>query len=211
MGTLTASLPPHYYYYLPQTFLEHVTSSHTKTRMAAKLPPPGTMWAQRPKHIILTICLTDVKDPVIKVEATKLYFKGVGGTEMKEHEVEMEFFKTIDVEKSRYAVRPREVSFLLEKAEEGPYWDRLLATKVKQPWLRVDFKNWKDEDDDDEEGQGGQDLEEMMRQMGGLGGGGGGQPGATPDMGDLSKKSYQRPSLDDLDMDDEEDDMPDLE
>ena len=47
--------------------------------------------------------------------------------------------------------------------------------------------------------------------MGGLGGGGGGQPGATPDMGDLSKKGYQRPSLDDLDMDDEEDDMPDLE
>jgi len=169
------------------------------------------MWAQRPKHIILTICLTDVKDPVIKVEATKLYFKGVGGTEMKEHEVEMEFFKNIDVEKSRYAVRPREVSFLLEKVEEGPYWDRLLQTKLKQPWLRVDFKNWKDEDDEDEEGQGGQDLEEMMRQMGGLGGGGGGQPGATPDMGDLSKKSYQRPSLDDLDMDDEEDDMPDLE
>ena len=56
------------------------------------------MWAQRPKHIILSIQLTDVKDPVIKVEPTKLYFKGVGGTEMKEHEVEMEFFKKIDVE-----------------------------------------------------------------------------------------------------------------
>ncbi len=41
--------------------------------------------------------------------------------------------------------------------EEGPYWDRLLATKVKQPWLRIDFKNWKDEDDDEEEGQG-QDI-----------------------------------------------------
>ena len=46
---------------------------------------------------------------------------------------------------------------VLEKVEEGPYWDRLLATKVKQPWLRIDFKNWKDEDDDEEEGQG-QDL-----------------------------------------------------
>ena len=56
------------------------------------------MWAQRPKHIILAICLTDVKEPVIKVEKTKLYFKGVGGTEKKEHEVEIEFFKEIDVE-----------------------------------------------------------------------------------------------------------------
>merc|ERR1719225_1061050 len=133
---------------------------------------------------------------------------------MKEHEVDMELFKEIDVEKSKYAVRPREFSFILEKVEEGPYWDRLLATKVKQPWLRVDFKNWKDE----EEGQG-QDIEEMMRQMGGLGPGGAGGPGGPGgapggDMGDLSKKVYQRPSLDDLDIEDEddiEDDMPDLE
>merc|ERR1712098_959832 len=103
---------------------------------------------------------------------------------MKEYEVEMEFFKNIDVEKSRYAVRPREVSFVLEKVEEGPCWDRLLQTKVKQPWLRVDFKNWKDEDDDEEEGQG-QDLEEMMRQMGGLGPQQGGPQGqGSGDMGD---------------------------
>ena len=66
---------------------------------------------------------------------------------------------SLSLQKSKYAVRPREVSFVLEKAEEGPYWDRLLATKLKQPWLRIDFKNWKDEDDDEEEGQG-QDLGE---------------------------------------------------
>merc|ERR1711999_55932 len=90
-----------------------------------KLTPPGCMWAQRPKHLILTVCLTDVKDHTIKVEKNKM------------------FFKEIDPEKSKYAVRPREVSFVLEKAEEGPYWDRLLATKLKQPWLRVDFKTGK--------------------------------------------------------------------
>ena len=53
-----------------------------------------------------------------------------------------------------------------------------------------------------------------MRQMGGLGPQQGGQPGqGSGDMGDLSKKVYQRPSLDDLDIeeDEEEDDMPDLE
>merc|ERR1712156_265281 len=99
-----------------------------------KIPPPGCVWAQRPKHIILAVCLTDVKDPVIKVEKNKLYFKGVGGTEMKEHEVEMEFFKDIDVEKTKYAVRPREVSFVLEKVEEGPYWDRLLAGPEPGTW-----------------------------------------------------------------------------
>ena len=50
-----------------------------------------------------------LQDPVITVEKKKLYFKGVGGTEMKEHEVTMEFFKEIDTEKSKFAVRPREV------------------------------------------------------------------------------------------------------
>ena len=74
-----------------------------------RVPPPGCVWAQRPKHIILSICLTDVKDPVIKVEKTKLYFKGVGGTENKLHEVEMEFFKEIDVEVSyKYIVNKHE-------------------------------------------------------------------------------------------------------
>jgi len=183
--------------------------------MAAKLTPPGCTWAQRPKHVILTIGLTDCKDPVIKVEPSKLYFRGVGGTEMKEHEVNMEFFKEIDVEKSKYAVRPREIAFVLEKVEEGPYWDRLLKDKTKQHWLRIDFKNWVDEDDEEEEGKG-QDLEEMMRQMGGLGaapGAAGAGAGTAGDMGDLANKAYQRPSLDDLDIDDEEeeDDMPDLE
>ena len=48
---------------------------------------------------------------MINVEKKKLFFKGVGGTEMKEHEVTMEFFKEIDPDKSKFAVRPREVQF----------------------------------------------------------------------------------------------------
>ena len=62
-------------------------------------------------------------------------------------------------------VRPREISFVLEKVEEGPYWDRLLSSKLKQPWLKVDFKNWKDEDDDEEEGEQGQDLGESSKNI----------------------------------------------
>merc|ERR1712107_44505 len=139
--------------------------------------------------------------------------QGRGGTEMKEHEVTMEFFKEIDPEKSKFAVRPREVSFVLEKVEEGPYWDRLLESKLKQHWLKIDYKNWVDEDEEEEPGQG-QDLEEMMRQMGGLGGAGAQAGGVgAAEMGDMTKKAYQRPTLDDLDIEEEEDedDMPDLE
>jgi len=70
------------------------------------------------------------------------------------------------LQKSKYAVRDRVIEFALEKAEEGPYWDRLLADKTKQHWLKVDFNKRMDEDDsDDEEGGGGMggggDLEEV--------------------------------------------------
>ena len=81
-----------------QLLISILSTIETIMMCNVRIPPPGCVWAQRPKHIILAICLTDVKEPVIKVEKTKLYFKGVGGTENKEHEVEMEFFKEIDVE-----------------------------------------------------------------------------------------------------------------
>ena len=44
----------------------------------------------------------------------------------------------MDPEATKYQVRPRCIEFALEKAEEGPYWERLLAEKTKQHWLKVD-------------------------------------------------------------------------
>ena len=61
-------------------------------------PPPLVMWAQRPTLVFLTFCLEDCKEPEIKVDADKLHFKGVGGTEKKVHEVTIHFFKEIDPE-----------------------------------------------------------------------------------------------------------------
>ena len=60
-------------------------------------PPPGCVWAQRSSHLMLSICLTDVRDQTIQLEATKLFFKAVGGSDNKCYQVEMEFFKQIDV------------------------------------------------------------------------------------------------------------------
>lgn len=117
-------------------------------RKEVRLPPPGCVWADHRKRILLTICLTDVTDPVIHLGSKNLYFKAVGGSEQKLYRVDMEFFKEIDIKRSRYAVRPREVTFILEKLEEI-CWERLLLTSQRQPWLRVDFKNWRDEDDSD--------------------------------------------------------------
>lgn len=158
------------------------------------LPPP-VAWAQRKNVIFLTICLEDCRNPVIKLEENKIFFKGTGGTEKKDYEYTYELFKEIDTEKSRSFPRDRNIELILVKKEEGPYWPHLLKQKVKQHWLKIDFSRWKDEDDSEDEGEGqNQDLEEMMRQMGGLGGG------------------DSRPTLDDLeDEDSDDDDLPDLE
>ena len=63
----------------------------------ARPPPPGCVWANHRKRILLTICLTDVTDPVIHLGRKKLYFKAVGGSEQKLYEVEMEFLKEINI------------------------------------------------------------------------------------------------------------------
>ena len=78
---------------------EKVKSSLDKEEESSvsRPPPPGCVWANQRKRILLTICLTDVTDPVIRLGRKKLYFKAVGGSEQKLYEVEMEFFKEIDI------------------------------------------------------------------------------------------------------------------
>merc|ERR1719481_1566043 len=143
----------------------------------------------------------------------------MGGADQKLYEVSMKLLKEIDPEATKYQVRPRCIEFALEKVEEGPYWERLLADKTKQHWLKVDFGKWKDEDDSDGEGEGGAggggDLEEMMKNMGGLGGGMGGMPGmggaGGMDMASMmAGMGDDKPDMDDLG-DSEDEDLPDLE
>ncbi|XP_064455211.1 prostaglandin E synthase 3-like isoform X1 [Ornithodoros turicata] len=165
-----------------------------ETAVESKLSPPPVLWAQRKGLLYLKVALEDCKNPTIKVDKDSLYFKGVGGTDAKEHEVTINFLHPIKPEDSRHVVHPRGVEFVLQKAEEGPYWSRLLKEGAKFHWLKVDFNKWMDEDDSGDElaGGGGGDFEEMMRQMGGL--------GDDPTSGDLENAG---------DSDDEE--IPDLE
>ena len=191
--------------------------------MAAATPlTPSVSWAQRPSIIFLTINVSDVTEPEIKVEKGSLHFKGIGGADKKAFELNMNFMKEVSPEATKYQVKPRCIEFALEKAEDGPYWDRLLEDKTKQHWLKVDFGKWKDEDDSDNEGAGGAggagggDLEEMMKNMGGLGGGGMGGMGGMGGAGGMDMASMMagmggdKPNMDDLEDSDDED-LPDLE
>ncbi|KAF4527057.1 hypothetical protein B566_EDAN001607 [Ephemera danica] len=85
-------------------------------------------------------------NPEIIIEPSTIYFKGVGGTEMKTHE------------KSKTNVRARNIEIILKKKEEGPFWPHLTKSKQKYHWLKVDFGRWRDEDDSEEEmGGAGED------------------------------------------------------
>ncbi|XP_058794965.1 prostaglandin E synthase 3 [Phymastichus coffea] len=182
-----------------------------------QVTPPPVIWAQRSNLLFVTICLEDCADPTIKVEADKVYFKGVGGTEKKLHEVIINLYKEIDPDKTVQSPKGRNFELVLYKKESGPFWPRLTQENKKFHWLKSDFNKWQDEDESDEEAgnMNSNSLEEMMRQMGGLGGEGSGFGGEGTGIG--GEYNIDKPNFDDLDMggedgpDSDDDEMPDLE
>ena len=61
---------------------------------------PSVSWAQRHNLIFLTINVEDVKNPEIKVEENRLYFKGTGGTDKKTYEADLEMYAPLNSEVS---------------------------------------------------------------------------------------------------------------
>ena len=108
---------------------------------------PQVKWAQRPKLLLLTICLQDCKSPTIELLPRHLRFHGIGGTDRKKYKVEIEFLQEIIPEKSKFALRDRGVDFVIEKIEEGPYWSRLIKEETKCHWLKINFDKWVDEEE----------------------------------------------------------------
>lgn len=57
--------------------------------------PPAVLWAQRNSVIYLTICIEDCREPVIQINPSNLYFKGIGGPDRKNYEINIDFYKDI--------------------------------------------------------------------------------------------------------------------
>ncbi|GIY73904.1 CS domain-containing protein [Caerostris extrusa] len=99
-----------------------------------RLLPPPVFWAERKNLLYVKVQLEDCRNPTIKVEKDKIYFKGKGGTENKDYEVTLELFKEIKPEDSKYAVRGRATEFVLIKGAEE-FWKRLL--KEDKRWVET--------------------------------------------------------------------------
>lgn len=99
----------------------------------------------------MTICLEDCKEPTIRIEKDKVYFKGIGGTDNKEHEVTINLYKEIDPDKAVQSPKGRNFELILSKTESGPFWPRLTKENKKFHWLKSDFNKWQDEDESDDD------------------------------------------------------------
>ncbi|TMW67148.1 hypothetical protein Poli38472_012264 [Pythium oligandrum] len=130
-------------------------------------------WAQRKDSIYVTVDLPDVKDEEVKLTDKNLSFRGTSNG--KKYEVELEFFKEVDVEDkmSVWAKADRNVHFhIIKKDKEDEFWPRLLTDKLKEKTnVHVDWSKYVDEDEEEEQGgfdlsalngAGGFDINQMM-------------------------------------------------
>lgn len=131
---------------------------------------PRVMWAQRKDVVYLTIEVFEVKDEKIEIRDNNVIFSGTRGSDDAKFGVSLELYGAVDAEKSKISVGHRDISLVLAKAEEGPFWPRLLKTTQKMHYVHTDFSKWIDEDEEDEQpestGMGNFD----MSQFGGAGG-----------------------------------------
>lgn len=88
---------------------------------------------------------------------------GAVGVE-REYVLDIQLFKPVDSKASAINVTARHVVFKVEKAESGPYWDKLLK-EGKNIHMSVDWDNWKDEDDDDDDQAFGGQFNDTSRDL----------------------------------------------
>ena len=106
---------------------------------------PMVKWAQNDALIYLTVVLTDVTGPQVKITQDALSFvaTGVGAQGENIYHLNIHFFDKISVEESSYDVLERNVTFRISKQNKDEEWPRLMKDNIKPVWLKIDFDKWK--------------------------------------------------------------------
>ncbi|KAI9308025.1 HSP20-like chaperone [Cunninghamella echinulata] len=131
---------------------------------------PIVSWAERAEFIYLTVNVSDITEPKIELTPTKFVFKGKGEKEQNEYECEIEFNKTVNVEKSKQHLTARNLTMIIYKAEDSQgYWNKL-QKGGKLNFLKVDFAKWRDEDEEDDQPDPMNNMGDLMsgQGMGGM-------------------------------------------
>lgn len=199
------------------------------------------LWAQRRDTIYLRVEVPDIDEKSASIDLTEDVLKVTCESKGEKYATEIPFWAKVDPKESKFSVKPRGIEFILKRAEEGDYWDKLMNIDGRKPhWLSCDWDKWVDEDESDDEGfddqgmggMGDMDMASMMGGgmpgMGGMGGAGGmpdlsammagmgGGEGGMPDFSSMMGGMGGEGGDDDMpalddDMPSLEDDMPPLE
>ncbi|GMG39639.1 unnamed protein product [Ambrosiozyma monospora] len=156
--------------------------------MSTKSVPPEVLWAQRSNDtdplknlVYLTVRLVDPENLKISLKPTEL--KVSAQSRGQQYELDLQFFGTIDEEKSRYEVTGSHLFFILFKKElKEEFWPRLTKEKLKLHFLHTDFDKWVDEDEQEEVNED-DELKNSMADLNSFGGG-----DQAVDFGELARK-----------------------
>jgi hypothetical protein len=156
---------------------------------------PTVLWAQRDDFVWLTVDLANAED--IKVDLTSSSLKFNCKADGKDYSFDLEFFKPVNKDDSKF-LKHRLIDFALKKEAEED-WPRLTLENKKLPWLKVDWSKWQESDAEDEP----QGFD--MSNMGGFGDMGFGAEMAG--LGGMGGADFSQFAGDDSD---DEDELPDL-
>jgi hypothetical protein len=115
-----------------------------------KFPP--LKWAQTEESVLITIDVADCENIEVDVneETSTIIFNAVSGD--KKYALNMETFKPIVKEDSKWNLKGRNVLLYIAKKErdDEDWWPRISKDKTKNQNISIDWARWKDEDDEPE-------------------------------------------------------------
>ncbi|XP_065179009.1 uncharacterized protein LOC135809564 isoform X1 [Sycon ciliatum] len=118
---------------------------------------PKIVWAQRRGFLKLSFCVADVVKRQLQVKDNQITFLTV--VDRQTYHVELVLFGDVLTSDLQEKFIGTSYSLIVKKKEEC-FWPRLLHTKVKAPFITLDFDNYDDSDEEEERRQ----IAELRRQ-----------------------------------------------
>jgi len=107
---------------------------------------PKTLWSQHEGDVTLAIQLRGVQNETVMIGERQVFFRCL--TDEFNYQLELNLFDVVIPESSNWKVHGGEVVIHLTKMQKVE-WPRLLSSKIKPPFLYLDFDRWELETEDD--------------------------------------------------------------
>lgn len=144
---------------------------------------PNIIWAETDNSLYVTLLVTDVPNPEVKIEEQEIHFKGKNANNTFDCVLKLNGKVDPKHEDTKWSSTDRVTEIHLMKAEEGRFGRLLEDKRLNKSFVKCDWDKWVDSDDEEEEKKDF-DMSQFAGQGGMPGMGGGGMPG-MPGMGGM--------------------------